>query len=219
MIFIVDAANRQHFAADLATMHRHRKAVFVDRAGWKIPVVVDQEIDCYDLLEQTMYLLAKDVPNGPLLASARLLPTTGPHLMRDLYSASYRAALPSGSTVWEISRYCTAPGIGGRTRRLSLLWETICGIMEAALQHGVDQAIFAANRALLPLALECGWEAKAVGPTMSDGNDEVTAVIATLTPGGLQNVRDRHGVSEQVIWRLQTPTDRIVPSTPAETRA
>jgi acyl-homoserine lactone synthase len=150
-----------------------------------------------------MYLLAKDELAGPLLASARLLSTTGPHLMQDLYSVSYRAALPSGPTVWEISRYCTAPGIGGRNRRLGLLWETICGVMETALENGIEYVIFAANRGLLPLALDCGWDARAVGPTMSDGEDEITAVVAAVTPDGLINVRDRHGLSKSVV-RLAT---------------
>lgn len=199
MILVVDAANRAHFAADLAAMYCQRKTVFVDRARWNLPVVADQEIDGYDLLADTIYLLGKDEPYGPVLASARLLTTTGPHLMRDLYSASHRAALPSGPTVSEVSRYCTVPGIGGRSKRLGLLWQVICGIMELALDRGIGQVIFAANRALLPLALECGWEARTVGPTMSDGNDEVTAVVAAITPDGLRNVRGRHNVPEPVL--------------------
>lgn len=199
MIFVVDAGKRRHFAADLAAMHCHRKIVFVDCAGWKIPVVADQEIDRYDALEETIYLLAKDEPYGPVLASARLITTTGPHLMRDLYSTPYRSTLPSGPTTWEVSRYCTAPGIGGRGKRLNLLWQTICGVMETALERGKDRVIFAANRALLPLALECGWDARTAGPTMSDGEDEITAVVAAVTPDGLRNVRDRHAVPEPII--------------------
>lgn len=208
MIFVVDAASRRHFAADLAAMHCHRKTTFVDHARWKVPVVGDQEVDRYDALQDTIYLLAKAKPCSPLLASARLLTTTGPHLMRDLYSAAYRAALPSGPTVWEISRYCTAPGIGGRTARLRLLWEIIAGIMETALRHGVDQVIFAANRALLPLALDCGWEAHTVGLTMSDGHDEATAVVAKMTPDGLRDVRDRHGLPAQVTQHWPTLLER-----------
>ncbi|MGH2447686.1 MAG: acyl-homoserine-lactone synthase [Chloroflexota bacterium] len=211
MIFVVDAANRRHFAADLLTMHRQRKAVFVDRAGWKVPVIADQEIDRYDLLEETVYLLAKEEPHAPLLASARLLTTTGPHLMQDLYSAAYRAALPSGPRAWEISRYCTVPGICGRSKRLGFLSEVVCGVMELGLAQGVDQVIFAANRALLPLALECGWDARAVGPTLSDGNDEVTAVAAAITPDGLSNVCSRHGIPGSVI-RIFDGTDRTAES-------
>lgn len=199
MILVVDAANRMHHAADLAAMYYQRKVVFVDRARWSIPVVGNQEIDGYDALEDTVYLLAKDEPDGPVLASVRLLGTEGPHLMRDLYSVSYRTPLPSGPTVWEVSRYCTAPGIGGRSKRLGLLWEIICGIMETALYHKVDQVIFVSNRALLPLALECGWEARTVGPTISDGSDEVTGVAAAITLDGLNNVRDRHNVPSPIV--------------------
>lgn len=214
MIFVVHATNRSHFAADLAAMHRQRKIAFVDRAGWKIPVVADREVDRYDLSEDTVYLLAMDEPNGPVLASTRLLTTIGPHLMRDLYPTSYQAALPFGPTTWEISRFCTAPGIRARSKRLSLLWETICGIMETALGRGIIQLIFAANRALLPLALECGWAAKTIGPTINDGNDQVTPVVALITPDGLRAVRDRYGVPEPVIRLRPGTISAGIPSVP-----
>ena len=217
MIFVVDGENRRHFTADIAAMHYQRKAVFVDRAGWKVPVVADLEIDRYDLLEDTIYLLAKDEPRGPLLASARLLRTTGPHLMEDLYSASYRAALPCGPKVWEVSRFCTVPGIGGRGRRLGFLWQIICGVMELGLAQGIEQAIFAANRALLPLALACGWEARIVAPTMSDGDDEVTAVAAAVTPHGLRNVRARHDIPDPVV-RAADAMNRDSASDPVRSR-
>jgi acyl-homoserine lactone synthase len=207
MIFVVDAENREQFATDLAAMHRQRKAVFVDRAGWALPIVADQEIDRYDLLADTMYLLAKDEPGGQVLASARVITTTGPHLMQDLFPASFRATIPSGPTVWEASRYCTAPGLAGRSKRLSLLWETICGILETALEHRVDQVIFAANRALLPLALKCGWTARTAGPTITDGNDNITPVAAAITEADLYRVRHRHHVAD-TITRLAPPARR-----------
>jgi acyl-homoserine lactone synthase len=203
MILVADAGSRGRFAAELAAMHRQRKTVFVDRAGWNIPVVADREVDRYDLLEDTVYLLAKEELHGPLLASARLLTTTGPHLMQALVPDCHRAALPSGPAVREASRFCTAPGLAGRSQRLALLWQIICGVMELALAQGVDQVIFAANRGLLPLALKCGWDAQVVGPTLSDGDDEVTAVAAAITRKGLRNVRDWHGIAGPVIKRLE----------------
>lgn len=212
MIVVVDGSNRRRFAVDLAAMHGQRRAVFVDRAGWRVPVVADLEIDRYDLLEDTVYLLAKEAPRGPVLASARLLATTGPHLMQDLYPPAYREVFPSGPKVWEVSRYCTAPGIGGRGRRLGFLWEVICAVMELGLSRGIDEVIFAANRALLPLALECGWDARAIGPTLSDRNDEVTAVAARITQDGLRNVRRRHGVPDPAIRHLDD-TDRAAEGT------
>lgn len=193
MIFVVTAENRAQFCSDLIDMHRQRKIVFVDRAGWPVPVLGDSEIDRYDG-EETIYLLAKAQPDGQVLASARLLPTTGPHLMSDHFANACRDTAPRGPTVWEVSRFCTRPNLRGRGMRLGLLWEVICGVMEAALLYGVDQVVFAANRALLPLALNCGWEARTLGPSVPDGNDEITAVAARITPAGLTTLRRRHGV-------------------------
>jgi N-acyl-L-homoserine lactone synthetase len=198
MIVVVNAENRSLFQADLTEMYRQRKTVFVDRSGWKLPVVADQELDSYDR-EGTIYLLAKEEIEGPLLASVRLLPTTSPHLMGDLFSAACRDALPRGPTVWEASRFCTTPDIRGRRIRLSLLWEIICGVMETALLFGIDRVIFAANRALLPLALTCGWEAGRLGETLRDEDEEITAAAAVISIAGLRRVRYLHGISVPAI--------------------
>lgn len=198
MIVVVNAENRRHFEADLTQMYRQRKAVFVDRAGWKIPVIANQEIDCYDNRD-TIYLLAKEQLDGPLLASVRLLPTTRPHLMSDLFPAACREAPPHGPTVWEVSRFCITPDLRGRGIRLGLLWEVICGVIETALLYGIERVIFAANRALLPLALTAGWEARKLGETLRDEDDEVTAATAVINATGLRRVRYYHGVSVPAI--------------------
>ena len=211
MIFIVNAENRGWFTADLGDMHRQRKIVFVDRAGWTVPVQGDSEVDGYDR-EETTYLLAKAQPEGQVLASARLLPTTGPHLMRDLFAAACRETPPRGPTVWEASRFCIAPDLRGHGLRLALLWEIICGVMEAALLHGMDQVIFVAGHRLLPLALQCGWDARTLGDARHDEEDEVTAVAARITLAGLKTVRRRHGVPAPVT-RLLANRPPNVPGT------
>lgn len=198
MVFITNAENRCLFGSDLEEMHRHRKVVFVERAGWQLPVQADREIDAYDRAD-TVYLLAKDEPQGGLLASARLLKTTTPHLMSDLFASACRGSVPRGPTIWEVSRFCTAPTIRGRASRLKLLWEMICAVMETALVYGIDRVVFVANRALLPLAIDCGWDARPLGATLRDGGDEVTAVIAAITPQGLRRVRERHGIPAPAI--------------------
>ena len=161
-------------------------------------MVADQEVDGYDC-EDTIYLLGKSEPEGPLLASVRLLPTMRPHLMADLFASACRGGPPRGATIWEVSRFCTTPELPDRGVRLALLWEIICGVIETALLCGIDQVIFAANRALLPLALNCGWEARTLGESLRDGDDQVTAVAADISTGGLRQVRERHGVPVPVL--------------------
>lgn len=193
MIFVVNAENHRLFQADLVQMCQQRKAVFVDGAGWEIPVIGDMEIDAYDRGD-TIYLLAKDRPDGQVLASVRLLTTTGPHLMCALFDAADRERMPRGATVWEASRFCTAPGVRGRNRRHALLWEIICGVIETGLLYGIDEIIFTASRALLPLALHCGWKVRPLGRAFRGPDNEITALAASITTASLRGVRNLYGV-------------------------
>lgn len=188
MIFIVNAENRSLFAADLATMHQHRKAIFVDRLHWRVPYQSNSERDQYDR-EDTIYLLAKSHVRGELLASARLLPTTGPHLLSDYFAAACSNTLPRGASVWEGSRFCPNPRVTSSRHRVELFREIVGGIMECALLYGVNRVTFTANRALLPLALRSGWRSTILGPTLPDGTDTITAVCAAITVAGLDRVK------------------------------
>ncbi|HEX7013802.1 MAG TPA: acyl-homoserine-lactone synthase [Steroidobacteraceae bacterium] len=208
MIFIVNTENRSLFESDLLEMHRQRKAVFVDKAGWRIPVRGDMEIDRYDRPETT-YLIAKRTPEaGEVLASVRLLPTVLPHLMSDLFREACSGVVPSGPSVWEVSRFCVSQRICERSARLALLWEIITAVLETGLLFGIEQVTFVANRALLPLALGCGWNATPLGPTLRDGNDEITAVAAAITPHALREVRSRFGIIGPVT-RFPIPLSQV----------
>lgn len=208
MILIINAENRSLFASELTEMHRQRKAVFVDGHGWNVPVIGDLEVDGYDG-DGTTYLIAKaDSSSRDVLASARLLPTVRPHLMADLFLAACEGKAPHGPAVWEVSRFCVNPRIVSRRRRVELLWEMVSAVMETTLLHGVEKVTFVANAALLPLAMDCGWKCARLGPTLPDGDDEITAVVASITPDGLRAVRSRLGIDGPVT-RFPLPAVRI----------
>jgi N-acyl-L-homoserine lactone synthetase len=151
------------------------------------------ELDQYDG-EDVIYLLVKDDLNARLRASVRLLRTDRPHPLLDLFQGLCDAGVPAGPKVRAISRFCTCPGVASRRERLALLWEIICASLETALLFDFEQLTFVANRALRPLALNCGWEALSLGSTQPDRHDEVTAIAASVTRAGLRRVRERFGV-------------------------
>lgn len=197
MIFIVTAENRAFFQDELDEMYRQRKQVFVDRCGWRIPVVNDMEIDGYDR-DDTIYLLAKAAPEAPIVASVRLLSTVGPHLMADLFRETCASVQPRGPAVWEVSRFCISPEVQSRRTRLGLIWDTVCGVSETALLFGIERVTFATHGALLRLVLGCGWQAEPLGSPLLDGEERITAVAASITPDGLDAVRRRFGVPRPV---------------------
>lgn len=204
MIYIVNAENRALFDAELSAMHRARKHIFVDRLGWQLSVRNGEEIDEYDT-DCTTYLLTQS-PQVTPIASARLLPTTGPHLMSNQFAHTCEGGAPRGDHIWEASRFCPSPALS-RRERIAALWPIFCGILETALLYDIAQIIFTANTALLPLALKCGWHARVLGPTFADGADTATAVCVEVDRAGLRTLRRRFLVPSP-ITRFVSPARR-----------
>ena len=68
----------------MRAMFAARKQVFIDLLGWDLPVLEDQfEVDQFDTVEARYLILLG--PDGEHKASARLLPSTAPHILGDLY--------------------------------------------------------------------------------------------------------------------------------------
>jgi len=197
MIRVVTAETRSDHARLLDQMHRHRKAVFIDRLGWDLSVLSGgREIDAYDGAHAVYLLSVKD---GQLLSSARLLPTTRPHLMSEHFAHLCPGGVPRGTMVWEASRFCVDPEITERLVRRRELGRIIAAILETGLAEGIAQVSFVAGSALLPLALGAGWNARPIGPTLEDGHDAITAALAEITAEGLAAVRTCHGLGSPVI--------------------
>ncbi len=200
MIFLVDEENRYLFEDDLRVMHLHRRKVFVDRLGWELTVSDDGgEYDQYDT-DAARYLLIKDAAADRLLGSARLLPTSRPHLMGDHFSHLCAVGVPQGEAIWEVSRYCTDPHIADRNLRLLLLRQIFCGLVESALLFGIEALTFVVGMAIIPYCLECGWNIRPLGLPQKLGHDRIAAFRVEVTPTGLQNVR-RYAAADSPLLR------------------
>lgn len=89
-------------------MHRLRAEVFAGRLGWDVKVVDGQEIDEFDALDDVHYLIAKG-PGGIVNACWRLLPTTGPNMLANVFPELLGGATaPASSDCWELSRFAVA---------------------------------------------------------------------------------------------------------------
>lgn len=197
MIAIVTAENRVHHQDELLEMHRQRKVVFVDRLRWPLTVSDDLEIDDYDSAD-SIYLLSLDPAARTLLASLRLLPTTGRHLMSDRFGHLCDQGVPRGPAIWEASRFCVNPAIGAQAPSHQQLWRMIAGTLEAGLLFGIDRVTFVAGRALMPLVFAAGWQVTPLGTAVAGDKDRVTAMAAEVTVDGLREVRRRHTVPSPV---------------------
>lgn len=95
-------------SATLNKLFRFRHEVFFQRLGWEVQTQADMERDHYDDLDP-VYIVARS-PRGEVDGCWRILPTTGPYMLRDTFPELLRGeAAPSQEDVWELSRFAVRP--------------------------------------------------------------------------------------------------------------
>jgi acyl homoserine lactone synthase len=132
MIRIVTKDNAERHVSNLYQMHRIRKTVFKDRLGWDVTVSGELEVDEYDALGPR-YLLSID-RYGTVNGCVRLLPTTGPNMLRDIFpSFVTKAAVPCGEPVWEASRFAVSGNTTAAEAGISqTTYDLLIGVLKSA---------------------------------------------------------------------------------------
>ncbi|MFJ2738460.1 acyl-homoserine-lactone synthase [Streptomyces sp. NPDC087440] len=97
----------------LEDMFRLRHDVFHRRLGWAVGVHNGLERDEFDDLDP-VYAIAVHRPSSTVVGCVRLLPTTGPNMLRDV--PAFRPALcgrpaPSSPHIWDASRFALDPRV------------------------------------------------------------------------------------------------------------
>ena len=141
MFATIQANQYSENSALLDQMFRLRKQVFVDTLNWDIPAQGSYERDEYDDCFP-VYLVWFDRPSGDLIASIRLMPTTGPSLLNDVFRSTYPETMTlSAPGIWEATRACFnnenlrkhAPDISPTLAFCHLM----LAIHECAFHHGI----------------------------------------------------------------------------------
>jgi N-acyl-L-homoserine lactone synthetase len=200
MLHVISRENRAGFATALAQMHRDRKTVFVDRLGWRLPIRDGGfEIDQFDG-DDAVYLLATDDQGGHQ-GSLRLLPTTQPHLLSEVFPDLCERGVPRAPDIWEITRLCTAPDLADpRPVRQQLL----LGVVEFALMSGIRRYTCMTHVPYLNAVLAVGWDCEPLGLPREDSGVTVGAIAINVTAETLAIVRERVGHRTPVLtWEAQ----------------
>lgn len=144
MILIIDALNEARYRRTLDEVFRLRARVFRDRLDWDVKVVDGKEIDEFDALSPAHVVSLDD--DGRVVGCMRLLQTTGPHMLADVFSELLDGEPPLRSaTIWEATRFCvdTERLTRGRGRN-SIAYvtsEVMVGAFEYGMQAGVLDAV------------------------------------------------------------------------------
>lgn len=146
----------------LASMFDARRRVFVDLLGWDLPVLEDRfEIDQFDT-DEAIYLVVTGAA-GEHRASCRLLPSTMPHVLSDIFAWLCDGDVPRDIHTFEITRFCLDPRQSASRRREARNC-LVSSIVDVGLHLGIRRFTGIAEAAWLDQILAFGWRCRRLGP-------------------------------------------------------
>ncbi len=179
MLYTADAARAAPDTV-MRSMFEARKQVFIDLLKWDLPVLAGRfEVDQFDG-PRARYLIITDQAQRHL-ASARLLPSTRPHILGTLFPGLCEEALPSGPDTYEITRFCLGRGLGAQRRR-QVRDTLVLALAEHALETGIRVYTGVAEPAWLQQILAFGWACRPLGPPRSIGGRILGALRIDIAP-------------------------------------
>ena len=174
------AASADPAQPSLKAMFEARKRVFVDLLKWDVPVLEGRfEVDQFDDTHAE-YLIIGD-GDGRHLASTRLLPTTRPHLLDSLFPQLSATAIPRGTKIREITRFCLDPRVGALARREARN-ALVSGLVEHALKKGIETYTGVAEFGWFQQILAFGWRCRPLGLPQVIGGRMLGALAIEITP-------------------------------------
>lgn len=191
MVALVGAHNRSRHEHSLDAMFRDRKRIFVDWLKWDIPVIDGvYEMDQFDDA-RALYLIDEGADERPHLGSVRLLPTTGPYLLGDVFPRLAEDGPPRQEDTWEITRLCTAPGFKGADA-LAIRRRIAQALVETALLYGVSRYVAVAHVEWLSGIIATGWETRPLGLPQDVDGELVGAIEILVNPATLSFLRRKY---------------------------
>ena len=172
MIVVIEQYNAHQYSGLMDQMFQMRARVFHDRLRWNVRVVDGRERDKYDD-EGPVYVIYTDDRMREVKGSLRLLPTTGPTLLADIFSDTLPAGVHlSAPTIWECTRFCLDDRLLASGPGHQLLLDStalIAGSFEVAMRAGIETIIGNFDSSMLRLYRQIGCEVEVLGSTLRYG--------------------------------------------------
>jgi N-acyl-L-homoserine lactone synthetase len=167
MIIVVEQHNVAQYTGLIRDMFRLRARVFRDTLHWDVKVTAGMERDIYDD-QHPVYIIYTDATKQTLIGSLRLLPTTGPTLVSDVFADTYPdIAGLTAPTIWECTRFCLDETVIGDKRDgvVAASAMLIAALGELALRAGIESIVGNLDARMLRLYRRLGCQVEVLGST------------------------------------------------------
>jgi acyl-homoserine lactone synthase len=198
MIHIVTPENDSLYKDQMDQAYRLRQRVFLEQQGWAGLAYSDGcALDEFDN-KNAVHMLYVD--EGEVLGYQRLLPTTSPHLLSDVFPELCMGESPVGAHIWEMSHHCVAPGHRWGKHSASAIASTLgLALVEWGLECGVTHFIIEIETAgILPL-VQLHFQPMPLGLPCKIRGRDIIAVIVVFDKRTLQSFPQLCGSQKRVL--------------------
>ena len=204
MIITINGNDSSLYPDLIGQMHVLRKEVFHDRLKWDVELKGDWEIDRFDECNPLYVLSLNDA--GYVRGALRLLPTTGPNMLRDVF----HCLLPDGQviespTIWESSRFCVSLHDQHGNRSLSNLnlatAEIIAAMGEVGIFAGLTNIVTVYDHFLRRIISRAGCKETLVGGPVDIGGVKTYAGMFKVDELDLDEFKKNWGFEGDLISR------------------
>jgi acyl homoserine lactone synthase len=202
MLKLIEGSYASFFPREIDAMFRNRAETFSDRLGWEVVVKDGYERDGFDDANP-LYVVSVDPDTEEYWGSLRLLPTTGPNMLRDVFPQLLDGQCIESATIWESSRICAALAPGQPDRNKSgvnyVLSELILGIGEVAVAAGLTQIVSVFDARMFRVLRAAGCNPQIIGRPQRIGGAMSYAGLFDTGEGPLKSFRAALGVENSVL--------------------
>jgi acyl-homoserine lactone synthase len=180
---LVTAQNSRKHRELLEQAYRLRHRVFVDEMGWEAIRRTDgREVDKFDTPDAT-HILA--LQNDNVVGYSRLLPTTKPNLLSEVYPHLAHLPIPCDPSIYEWTRYCVEPKKRGERSIDNVGSALLHAVMSYAFYEGIEKLSMQTDPIWLTRMADFGFEVDPLGLPTDVGGSQVVAMTVTLSARGL----------------------------------
>src|SRR5271165_2592950 len=203
MLKVIESWKASQYPKEMDAMFRNRALIFSERLGWDVVVKDGYERDQFDDCNP-VYLVSVDPRTNEYWGSQRLLPTTGPNMLRDVFPFLLsEGEYIESATIWECSRICAVSADGQPERSkngVSLaLGELIAGIGEVAIIAGLTQIVAVFDARIHRVLKAAACDPQIIGRPRRIGGTMSFAGLFDTGEGPLEAFRAALGIEGSVL--------------------
>lgn len=193
---MVDASNHKHYGRELDDYFRIRHDIYVGEKRWLDLARADgREIDAYDN-ERAIYLLGIEKGRGAVVAGSRLVSSTTPHLLKNVFPYLAPEGVPEREDTFEWTRFFVTADYREPNRPCRAAGIVLCAILEVCLRRGIRKLSVVCEDFWFDRLAALGWAPRRLGQVTLHRGSLIVALLLEITSRALQMTQSKYSLDQ-----------------------